>query len=89
MEDLVSGGLPLSIFIIRSRRGGGNVENKSIVTEFPQQKQCLKASLKPRNPGNTFARVLYLTTATPSYALSLERLWRTYTLYRNNEFSMT
>ncbi len=34
-----------------------NVEKKSIVTDFPHQKQYLKAILKPRNPCNTFARV--------------------------------
>ncbi len=35
-----------------------NVDYKSIVTDFPQQKQYLKAILKPRNPCNTtFTRV--------------------------------
>ncbi len=32
-----------------------NVEKKSIVTDFPPQKQYLKAILIPRNPCNTFA----------------------------------
>ncbi len=34
-----------------------NVENKSIVTDFSQQKQYLKAILKPRKPCDTFARM--------------------------------
>ncbi len=34
-----------------------NVENKSIVTDFPQQNQYLKAIMKPRNPCNTFVQV--------------------------------
>ena len=34
-----------------------NVENKSIVTDFPPQKQYLKAILIPRNTCNTFVRV--------------------------------
>ncbi len=33
-----------------------NVENKSIVIDFPQQKQYLKAILIPRNPCNTFTQ---------------------------------
>ncbi len=36
-----------------------NVENKSIVTDFQQQKQYLKAILRPRNPCNTFASVIF------------------------------
>ncbi len=41
----------------KSRDKLKNVENKSIVTDFPQQKQYLKTTLNPRNPCNNFLRV--------------------------------